>query len=468
MNVLGSLGAICVLGIGAQWLAWRVRIPAILLLLSFGIVAGQAATGVLDPDKLFGDLLLPGVSLAVAVILFEGGLSLQFRELRALGGVIIALLTIGSLTAGVLTALAARWSLGMAWETAILLGAILIVTGPTVIGPLLRHLRLSGNVAAILRWEGIVIDPIGASLAVLVFEAILASSRLKALEAVLIELAVILVCGGLTGLVAGALLVLSLARRWVPDHLETAVTLMFVIGAFTVSNLIQDESGLLTVTIMGVALANQRWVSVQHLLHFKEQLSVLLISVLFIVLSSRLGCEHFKDLNLGSVIFVLALFLVVRPASVFLSTLGSRLNWRERLFLAWMAPRGIVAASVASVFALELASVDRSPARGLVPITFLVIVSTVAVYGLTAGWLAIRLGLIHPNPQGVLLVGATPGPGSWPWPCSVPASRSCWSIPTGPRFQPHAWPAYRSSSATYFRNGRSSSWTSAVFVGWWL
>lgn len=403
-RVLLQLAGVLVLGIGAQWLAWRLQLPSILLLLALGFLAGPA-TGLIAPDALFGELLFPVVSISVGLILFEGGLSLRLAHLREIGWPLWSLITVGALVTWVLAAGAAYLLLGLDAGAALLLGAILVVTGPTVIGPLLRHVRPTGKVASIAHWEGIVIDPVGAVLAVLVYEALAvapANGLLGAARAVLPQLGLTLVTGLAIG-GAAAFAALELLRRfWVPDFLQNPLLLMLVTGAFTASNLVQPESGLLTVTAMGVILANQSAVPVKHIIEFKENLRVLLIASLFILLAARVAPADFTALGWRGPLFVAFLILVVRPVAVFLSTLGTSLLPRERLFLAWLAPRGIVAASVASVFALRMGEAGA----GLVPATFLVIVGSVAVYGLTAAPLARRLGLSNPNPQGILFASA--------------------------------------------------------------
>jgi NhaP-type Na+/H+ or K+/H+ antiporter len=406
-HLLVSLISILVLGVGAQVLAWRIGFPSILLLLIFGFVAGPVS-GFLEPDRLFGDLLLPLVSAAVAIILFEGGLSLQIADIRETGAVVRNLVTFGALITWLLSAGAASLLLGLNVAAALLLGAVLVVTGPTVIIPLLKHVRPAGQVGSIMKWEGILIDPIGAILAVLVFEAVLAGGADQAIHDVALGMVRALFAGGLMGVLSGGIMVLLLQRYWIPDFLQNPLSLTLALGAFTLANLTQTESGLLSVTVMGVVLANQRRVSIKHIIEFKENLRVLLISVLFILLSARLRLEDLAHLDPASLTFLGILVAVVRPVSVLASTAGSDLHWRERVFLAWMAPRGIVAAAVASVFALELGAVGYPQADRLVPFTFLVIIGTVALYGLTAAPLARRLGLAIPNPQGVLIIGAHP------------------------------------------------------------
>lgn len=404
-HLLVGLASIIVLGVAAQWLAWRLRLPSILLLLIVGFLAGPV-TGLVDPDALFGDLLLPLVSLSVAVILFEGGMSLRVAELREIGTVVRNLVTVGALVTCLASAVAARVMLGLDWGLALLLGAILIVTGPTVIGPLLRHVRPSGHVGFIVKWEGILNDPIGAILATLVFEAILSGAGESAMQVAALGVFRAALVGGVIGALGGGAMVVMLRRYWIPDFLQNPLSLMFVLTAFTISNLFQTESGLLAVTVMGVVLANQKTVPIKQILEFKESLSVLLISSLFILLAARLDPNTLASLGPWSVAYLAALVVLVRPAAVAISALGSEHSWRERLFVAWMAPRGIVAAAVASVFALELAKAGNPRAEQLVPITFLVIIGTAGIYGLTAAPVARWLQLAIQNPQGVLIIGA--------------------------------------------------------------
>jgi NhaP-type Na+/H+ or K+/H+ antiporter/Trk K+ transport system NAD-binding subunit len=412
-DLLVQLALVAVLGIGAQWLAWRLGVPAILLLLGFGLVAGPGMEAMgrgrlVDPDALFGELLQPAASLAVAVILFEGGLSLRLAELTELGRVIRNLVTVGALVGWLVGTAAARLTLGLSWPLATLLGAILVVTGPTVIGPLLRHVRPSGRVGTILLWEGIVIDPIGAAFAVLIFEAIPSARDPGSGLALILRGGVqTVVAGGLIGLAGAAAMLLVFRRFWVPDHLQNAVTFLFIVAAFTASDLLRTDSGLLAVTVMGLILANQRTVAVRHIAEFKENLTVLLVSALFIVLASRLTVGQVRDAGLGSLGFTAALILIGRPATVLAATFGSGLDWRERAFLMCVAPRGIVAAAVASVFALRLAETDLEGAERLAPAAFAAIIGTVTVYGLIAGPAARRLGLTGAR-TGFLIAGANP------------------------------------------------------------
>ncbi|MGV8074155.1 MAG: cation:proton antiporter [Syntrophobacteraceae bacterium] len=402
--LLGLVG-ILVLGLAGQLMARFFRIPAILVLLALGAVVGPI-TGILNPEKILGPLLLPMVSLCVAVILFEGGLSLRLRELRDIGSVFFKLITIGVPATWIITTLTAHHILGFRWGLAGLLGALLVVTGPTVVVPLLRHLRLSGKTGVLLKWEGIFVDPVGAILAVLIFEALHNSELHEAAGQVFLESAYAFIFGVGVGLLGAGVLIFVLKRYWVPDHLHVSVVLVVIFAVAALSNQVRGESGLLAVTIMGITLANQKAFPVNRLMEFSENLNALILSSLFIILASRLQPEDLTSLNKTDLIFVAVLILVVRPLAILLSTVWSSLNWRERIFLMAMAPRGIIAAAVASVFSLEMMQAGYPLASRMAPITFLVIIGTVTVYGLCAAPLARWLHLADPNPQGTLIVGA--------------------------------------------------------------
>ena len=405
--LLLAIASIITLGIAAEWIAWRVGLPSILLLLVFGIVAGPL-TGLLKPDAIFGDLLFPVVSVSVAIILFEGGASLRIGELQQVGRVVTRLVTMGAIVTWALVTVAAHYILGFALEPALLLGAILVITGPTVIVPLLRHMRPSRQVGNALKWEGILIDPIGAVLAVLVFEVLLAGGLEVAWTVGALGFLKTVVIGVMLAAVGAGLMILVLDRRWVPEFLQSPLSLTVVVAAFAGSNALQPESGLLTVTLMGMAMANQNSVNIRHIIEFKENLRVLLISSLFIILAARLEMADLRAVGVPEIAFVGALIMVVRPLAVGISTQGSDFSWRERILLGWVAPRGIVAAAVSSLFALELTRHGYAGAEQLASVTFLVIIATVLVYGFTAGPLARRLGVAQPEPQGVLFVGAHP------------------------------------------------------------
>jgi NhaP-type Na+/H+ or K+/H+ antiporter len=299
---------------------------------------------------------------------------------------------------------------------AVLIGAILTVTGPTVIIPLLRHVRPKGRVSTIAKWEGITIDPVGAILAVLVLETLLllndperaGAGTEAAIEHVAVGLGLEIFVALGVSVMATMLLVFILRRRMVPDFLRNPVTLMIVVVAFVIANVLQHESGLLATTLMGIALANQPYVSVQRIIEFKENLQVLLIGSLFVLLSARLELSALNYITVEVLIFLGILVVLVRPLAVFISSFGSTLDWEEKAFLSWLAPRGIVAAAVASLFAYQLRPVYPGEVDGMVPVIFAVIVGTVAIYGLTLSPLARWLDLAEPNPNGLLFVGAAP------------------------------------------------------------
>lgn len=410
-----SLTLILVLGVGAQWLAWRMRVPAILLLLIFGLLAGPVMRALfpnsgfaLDPTALLSeDLLLALVGIGVGLILFEGGLTLRFSEVRGVHGIVLFLVTTGALVTWIIAGVAAYKIFGLSQQMAVLLGAVLIVTGPTVIGPMLNHIRPAGSVGPILKWEGIVIDPIGVIAAVLVFEAILIGG--ESTMPTLVGLTRMVVIGAGLGVLAAVLLLGVMSRFMVPDALQNPVSLMLVVATYTLSNIFQPESGLLATTVMGMVLANQKRIDVRHILEFKEILRVLLISALFIVLAARIETDDLLALNWLEVLaFLAVLIFIARPVSVALATIGSDLTWKERVFLATMAPRGIVAAAGASIFALGLAQqgIDDPGIHKLVPLTFAVIIGTVAFYGVVGPMVARVLGVSDQNPQGLLIVGA--------------------------------------------------------------
>ncbi|REK21516.1 MAG: sodium:proton antiporter [Actinobacteria bacterium] len=404
-TVLLGIAGIVIIGVLTQWLSVRLRIPSILLLLAAGILAGPVF-GWLDPDELFGELLEPFVSLAVGVILFEGGLSLRLRELEGVANVTWRLVSIGAVATWFVVGAAAALLFDMPAAIAALLGAILVVSGPTVVIPLLREVRPTRPLGAILKWEGIVIDAVGAMLAVIVFEAILQGQVTRPLAETIREIVIFLLVGVGVGAAVAAIMVPLLRRFQIPDFLHSGVSLMMALTAFTAANSIQSEAGLLATIVLGFAVANQRSVSVRSIVEFSETLRVLLIAVLFIVLAARLEIDAMLALGGAGLVFLLIVIVVARPLATWLSTVGSKLNWRERLFLSGVAPRGIVAASISAVFASELAEADFEGAETIVPAAFLVIIGTVAVYGFAAAPLAKWLGVAQPPAHGVVVVGA--------------------------------------------------------------
>ena len=401
------LASIGVLSLSCQWLAWRVRMPAIVFLLAAGIACGPVLN-YLNPEEVFGDLLFPMVSLAVAVILFEGSLTLRFSEIRAHGAMVRNLIPVGSIVTGIIGSLSAHWILDISWQISLLFGAISVVTGPTVIAPLLRSVRPNSKLANILQWEGIIIDPVGALLAVLVYAGIVSWGQGNVFSHSMYIFSTTLVVGSVLGVAAGYLNGQVLRKHWIPHYLHNAGTLTFMLGVYALSNEIAHESGLLTVTIMGIWMANMKQVPIEGLLEFKESLSVLLISALFIILAARIEFSAIAELGWGLALVLAVLMLVARPLSIFLSAIGTNLNWREKVFLSWIAPRGIVAAAVSALFAFQLESNGFPGGETLVPLVFMLIIATVMIQSLTARPLANMLGVAQAAEYGFLILGANP------------------------------------------------------------
>lgn len=390
-----------------QWLAWRVKLPAILFLLTSGIVLGPFL-GVLDPDLLFGDLLFPLISLSVAIILFEGSLTLDFEEIAAQKKVVRRLVLLGASVTWLVVAIATRILFELSWELSVLFGALTVVTGPTVIVPMLRTVRPKASIANILRWEGILIDPIGALLVVVVFEFIVAQSQATGISHGLITFFKIIAIGTVFGLAGGSFLSLLLRRHWIPHYLLNLATLSVVFAVFSFADLLAHESGLLAVTLMGMWMANQKDVRIDEILNFKENLTLVLISGLFILLAARLTLDDVIALGWTPLILLLVMQFVARPLSVWLSTIGSTLSWQEKSLLSWIAPRGIVAAAVSALFAIRLQEAGETQAAILVPLTFMVIIGTVVLQSATARLVARALNVAEPAPKGFLVVGANP------------------------------------------------------------
>ena len=404
-----AIAAFVSLGAGAQWVAWRINLPAILPLLITGFVVGPLL-GWLDPTALFGqELLFPSVSLAVGLILFEGGLTLSLPEVRETRGVVIRMVTVGALVTWLGAAFAAGALLGLPSQLAFLFGALVIVTGPTVIGPLLRIVRPDTKIGNILKWEGILVDVIGAMVAVLVYEFLVIENREVALGQTLLLFLRFIAMGAAVGVSMGALLALVLRRRWLPDYLVNVVALGFVFGAFAVANALAPEAGLLATVLMGMIVANMGVPNIHDILSFKEDLTVLFVSLLFVVLASNIDMASFRAvLTFPSLLLLLALIVIIRPLSVFASTIGSSLTLKEKLYLGWISPRGIVAAAVSSLFGTRLVASGYAGAEVIAPLVFLVIVGTVLLASLTAKPVAGLLGLAEPDPQGFLILGAHP------------------------------------------------------------
>ncbi len=393
-------------GMVAQSLARHLKIPGIVLLLGAGVLLGPDVTGIIQPEIL-GDTLQMLVGFAVAVILFEGGLNLRARRLRREARSIQQLITIGAAVTAVGGALAARYFLGWNWDLAALFGALVIVTGPTVIGPILRRVRLKRSVSTVLEAEGVLIDPIGAIAAVVALEIVLHPS--ESLVAGGGDLLLRLGLGALIGIIGGALIAgLLRVDRVVPEGLENVFILSLVLALFQISNALLPESGIMAVTVAGLVVGNFEARQLHDLREFKEQLTVMLIGMLFVLLAADVRVEDVRALGLGGVGTVLALMLIVRPLNIWIGTAGSGLSTREKAFLSWMAPRGIVAAAVASLFAQELDAAGVAGGSQLRALVFLVIAATVLVQGLSGGLLAGWLGVRRPSNVGIAILGANP------------------------------------------------------------
>lgn len=400
-----TLAIIVGAGMFAQWLAWRTQLPSIIALLIAGLFLGPV-TGILDPDDLLGDTLFPIVSLAVALILFEGGLDLPPRELRNTGTAVRRLITIGAVITFVIGWYSAKTIFEISNDTAIVLGAVLVVTGPTVVGPLLRFVRPAGTTGPILRAEGVLIDPIGATGALVAFEIVLADETDEAVLSLFGIVGLTLLAGIGFGLAAAFVLDQALQRFLIPDQLAVPVTFAFVVASFVAANEIQEEAGLLAVTVLGIYLARRDSSTIRQVLEFNESLRTLLISALFILLAARIEADALRDVFVPSLLFLAVLVFVARPLTVLVSTIRTSLTWRERAFLTTMAPRGIVAAAVSAIFALRLEEEGVADAEKIVPIVFLVIIGTIVVYGFLAGPAARLLGLAEAQADGVLIAGS--------------------------------------------------------------
>jgi len=422
-----EIASVIILGILAQWVAWRVKVPAILPLLLIGLAVGPFSTlwtedglKLLEPvwtgsKGLFPkDHLFHFVELAIGLILFEGGLSLQRDELKGVGPSIINLITLGSLVTFAGGAVLAHFIMDLHWDIAFLFSGLIIVTGPTVIGPILRNLPLKRNISAILKWEGILIDPIGALVAVLVYEFIHITHSpnfgggggaftVDAFK----HFFLISLVGTALGYFLAHILRIFLQKHWVPHYLLTVFTLAFVLVAFVGSHTLVPDSGLLTVVVLGMVVGNIDMPHKNEIIYFGESISILLIAVLFILLSANMNLEDLQlllDWRVG--LLFAAIIFVLRPIGVFLSTRGSTLTTNEKLFISWVGPRGIVAAGIASLFGSRLAADGVHGAEYITPLVFMVVLGTVILNATGAGLIAKWLGVLLEKSNGMLIVGA--------------------------------------------------------------
>lgn len=420
-----ELASIIILGIAAQWIAWRTKVPAILPLILIGLIVGPLSIFFTDDghkwikpiyNEDLGEGIFPGnylfyfVSLAIGVILFEGGLTLKRKEIRGVGSVIVKLITVGSIITFIGAGLGAHFIMDLSWPISFLFAALIIVTGPTVIAPILQNIPLTKNVSTVLKWEGILIDPIGALVAVIVFEFIRSADGGVAFTShALITFFQIILIGLALGAIAGYALYLAIKNEWIPHYLLNVFTLAFVIGAFVFSDIIAHESGLLTVVIMGTVMGNLEVPRLNEILSFKESLSVLLISLLFILLAANINMEDMYLIIYDWRSFALFGFviLVLRPLGVFISTRQSELNTREKIFISWVGPRGIVAAGIASLFGITLTNNGVPGAEYITPLVFFIVLGTVLLNATTARMVARLLGVIQSSSGGILLVGSS-------------------------------------------------------------
>ncbi|MCA1010995.1 cation:proton antiporter [Halobacillus halophilus] len=395
------------LGVGSQWIAWRFRLPAIVVMSIVGLLVGPVF-GLLNPEQDFGELYKPIISLAVAVILFEGSLNLDMKEVRGLGRPVFRIVTFGAFLSWILGALAAHYVAGLSWAVAFVIGGLFIVTGPTVILPLLRQAKLKPRPAKILKWEGIIVDPIGALLAVFAFEIIefIMGTNVNPSELLLFFLASLFAV--ILGWACGKGVGWMFETGYVPEFLKSPVVFTVVIACFTIADEITHETGLLSVTAMGMTLANMHISSIADMRHFKENISLLLISTIFVMLTASLTQETLVEIfNLQIIGFVLLMLFIVRPLSIFLSTMGTDLSKSEKLLVGWIAPRGIVALTVASYFASILLESGFEDASILISLTFALVFTTVVAHGFSIGWLSKKLGLSMEGPPGVLISGGS-------------------------------------------------------------
>ncbi len=416
-----ELAGIIILGILAQWVAWKFKIPAILPLILIGLFVGPIATLFTeDGSKLIEPIwngtsgLFPGeslfyfVSLAISIILFEGGLTLRRNEILNVGPVIVKLITVAVVVTFIGAGIAAHLIFGLSWQISFLFAALIIVTGPTVITPILRNIPLKKDVSAILKWEGILIDPIGALVAVLVFEFISAGEGKEFTQTALIEFGKIVLFGFTFGFTFAHTLAFAIKRNIIPHYLLNVFTLATVLGVFVLSDAFAHESGLLAVVIMGLVMGNINLPNIKEILYFKESLSVLLISILFILLAANINMEDLLLVyNWNALILFAIVVFAVRPLGVFLSSIKSSLKTNEKIFISWVGPRGIVAAGIASLFGLKLASQGVAGAEYITPLVFMIVLGTVLLNATTARSFAKLVGVFLTHSSGILIVGAS-------------------------------------------------------------
>lgn len=397
------------LGIFSQWLAWRIQWPSIVIMSIAGLLIGPVL-GLVNPKEALGELYSPMISLAVAIILFEGSSSLDIREIKGISKSVFRIVTGGAFLAWIGGSLAAHFIAGLNLEVAFIIGGLFVVTGPTVIIPLLRQAKLKPRTAAVLKWEGIIVDPAGPLLALFAYQVIkvltyehlyfhhLWTFFLGALVAVLL------------GYIIGLAVSVMVSKGLVPEYLKSPIILSFVLICFTVGEVVMHETGMLAVTVMGLTLGRtKKYVSsIGSISHFVENITVLLTSTIFILLTSSLTRETINDVfTLPIIGFVIVMLFIVRPLSIWISTIGTELTSVEKLLIGWIAPRGIVALTVSGYFASILLEDGYEGASILIALTFALVIITVCAHGFTIGPLAKKLGLASTEPPGILIVGAS-------------------------------------------------------------
>lgn len=394
-------------GIAAQWIAWRIHLPAIALLLAAGLIAGPV-TGFIDPIHDFGEVYQPVISLAVAIILFEGGMSLNFSEIRETSKAVRRIIIIGGPLVWVMSAVTAHYVGGLTWQTSAILGAILVVTGPTVIMPLLRQANLKNRPASLLRWEAIINDPIGALFAVLAFETFLVINNVHNIDNLITKIFLALIIAVPLAWAFAKFIIWAFIRGHVPEFLKAPVLVTCALIAFSVTNLVLEEAGLLTVTTMGMVLGNSRISSLTEMRRFKETITVMLVSAVFIMLTASLKMDLIIGLGWNVAFFIITILFVVRPIAIFIATIGTGLTWQERVLTMWIAPRGIVAVAISGLFGATL--VDQGVADGekLLAFTFAVVAATIILHGFSLPILAKLLDLKSTQRPGILFIGCSP------------------------------------------------------------
>lgn len=415
------------LGIGAQWLAWKLQKPAIVLMALAGLMFGpligylqgfdmpQFFVGLLDALRLnpvqdFGDLLRPVIGIAVAIILFEGGLTLKFSDLRDASKPVRRMVLFAGPISWALGTFAAHKIVGLPLDISAMVGGLFVVTGPTVIIPLLRQAHLSDRPANVLKWEGIVNDPVGALLAVGAYEYIKFTQAGESVQFAFGMLVFAAILGTIVGVASGYGLAWAFRKGHIPEYLKAPVVLAWVLLIYVLANELAEETGLLAVTAMGITMANTKYAAMVEMRRFKENIAVLLVSGVFVILTATLTPDVIKSFfdDPRIILFVLAVMFIVRPIAVFVGTAFSGLNWRETLLISWIAPRGIVAVAVAGFFATELFAMGRPDGAMFITLAFALVFATVLASSFTVTPLAKLLGLATEASEGVLIVGANP------------------------------------------------------------